>query len=128
MATTIQIVKRRQLKRSLHAPNASGLFPDNVVKFLMRSCCFVMFGAIFFKPLTNKHLAPKAEVTGSNPVGCANFFNGLWPFLQRQTGVCPENVRKICSRAVAGKIRNRSAYYRPLSPGDAPVTIQGECK
>jgi hypothetical protein len=21
---------------------------------------------------------PKAEVTGSNPVGCANYFNGLW--------------------------------------------------
>jgi hypothetical protein len=30
-----------------------------------------------FNDLTNKHLAPKAEVTGSNPVGCANLFNWL---------------------------------------------------
>ena len=32
---------------------------------------------IFFNDLGGKHLAPKAEVTGSNPVGCANDFNGL---------------------------------------------------
>ena len=29
---------------------------------------------IFFNDLGGKHLAPKAEVTGSNPVGCANDF------------------------------------------------------
>jgi hypothetical protein len=33
--------------------------------------------SIFFNDLWGKHLAPKAEVTGSNPVGCANDFNGL---------------------------------------------------
>jgi hypothetical protein len=32
---------------------------------------------IFFNDLAGKNLAPKAEVTGSNPVGCANDFNGL---------------------------------------------------
>ena len=30
--------------------------------------------SIFFNDLGGKHLAPKAEVTGSNPVGCANDF------------------------------------------------------
>ena len=38
---------------------------------------FEGFGANKFKYLTDKHLAPKAEVTGSNPVGCANDFNDL---------------------------------------------------
>ena len=42
--------------------------------FLMRSWCFIEFGACFFKYLIDKNLAPKAEVTGSNPVGCANDF------------------------------------------------------
>ena len=36
--------------------------------------------SIFFNDLGGKHLAPKAEVTGSNPVGCANVFNGLYKF------------------------------------------------
>ncbi len=39
--------------------------------FPMRSWCFVGFGACFFNDLADKHQAPKAEVTGSNPVGCA---------------------------------------------------------
>jgi hypothetical protein len=43
----------------------------------MRSWGFEGFGANKFKYLADKHLAPKAEVTGSNPVGCANEFNGL---------------------------------------------------
>jgi hypothetical protein len=30
-----------------------------------------------FSYLADKQLAPKAEVTGSNPVGCANIFNWL---------------------------------------------------
>jgi hypothetical protein len=38
---------------------------------------FGRFRSIFFNDLGVKHLAPKAEVTGSNPVGCANDFNGL---------------------------------------------------
>ena len=33
--------------------------------------------SIFINDLRGKRLAPKAEVTGSNPVGCANLFNGL---------------------------------------------------
>jgi hypothetical protein len=45
--------------------------------FLMCSWGFGGFGANKFNDLANKHLAPKAEVTGSNPVGCANDFNGL---------------------------------------------------
>ena len=32
---------------------------------------------LFFNDLGGKHLAPKAEVTGSNPVGCAKSFNSL---------------------------------------------------
>jgi hypothetical protein len=35
------------------------------------------FGLYFFNDLENVCLAPKAEVTGSNPVGCANLFNWL---------------------------------------------------
>jgi hypothetical protein len=45
--------------------------------FPMCSWGFEGFGANKFNDLANKHLAPKAEVTGSNPVGCANDFNGL---------------------------------------------------
>ena len=40
--------------------------------FPMRSWCFVRVRSNKFNNLANKHLAPKAEVTGSNPVGCAN--------------------------------------------------------
>ena len=40
--------------------------------FLMRSWCLVSMRFNKFKYLADKHLAPKAEVTGSNPVGCAN--------------------------------------------------------
>ena len=32
---------------------------------------------LFFNDLGGNRLAPKAEVTGSNPVGCANLFNWL---------------------------------------------------
>ena len=35
---------------------------------------------IFFNDLGGKHLAPKAAVTGSNPVGCANDFKELVDF------------------------------------------------
>ena len=67
-----------KLRRPLaHVQIASGLFPDNAVMFPMRSWCFVGFGANKFNDLANKRLAPKAEVTGSNPVGCANDFNEL---------------------------------------------------
>jgi hypothetical protein len=31
----------------------------------------------FFNRARSKYVAPKAEVTGSTPVGCANDFNGL---------------------------------------------------
>ena len=43
---------------------------------------------------------PKAEVTGSNPVGCANDFNYLDVYFAPQKVPCPENVRRICSREV----------------------------
>jgi hypothetical protein len=45
--------------------------------FPMCSWGFEGFGANKLKYLADKHLAPKAEVTGSNPVGCASDFNGL---------------------------------------------------
>jgi hypothetical protein len=38
---------------------------------------FGRFRSIFFNDLGVKHLAPKADVTCSNPVGCANDFNWL---------------------------------------------------
>jgi hypothetical protein len=37
---------------------------------------FGRFQPIFFNDLGVKHLAPKAGVTGSNPVGCAIFSMG----------------------------------------------------
>jgi hypothetical protein len=42
----------------------------------MRSGCFVRFRAIFFRYLADKQLAPKAEITGSNPVIFSNDVNG----------------------------------------------------
>ncbi len=47
---------------------------------------------IFFNDLSGKHLAPKAKVTGSNPVGCANDFNGLHDNYQ---GSCLGYIRII---------------------------------
>lgn len=38
---------------------------------------FGLIQSIFFNDLGGNRLAPKAEITGSNPVGCANSFNGL---------------------------------------------------
>jgi hypothetical protein len=51
---------------------ASGLFPDNTVMFPMRSWCLVSIRFNKFSYLADMHFSPKAEVTGSNPVGCAN--------------------------------------------------------
>jgi hypothetical protein len=48
--------------------------------------------SIFFNDLGGKHLAPKAEVTGSNPVGCANDFNDLDVYFVPQKVPCPENL------------------------------------
>ena len=63
-----------KLRRPLaHVQIASGLFPDNAVMFPMRSWCFVWVRANKYNDLADKCLAPKAEVTGSNPVGCAKF-------------------------------------------------------
>jgi hypothetical protein len=63
----------------------------------MCSWAFVGFGANKFKYLADKHLAPKAEVTGSNPVGCANDFRDLGEIFASQKVPCPKNVRRICS-------------------------------
>jgi hypothetical protein len=43
---------------------------------------------------------PKAEVTGSNPVGCANDFKDLGGIFASQKVPCPESVRRICSLEV----------------------------
>jgi hypothetical protein len=61
-----------------------------------------------FNHLANENLAPKAEVTGSNPVARANDFNGLCLFLHCQKSACPQNVRRIRIRAVPGKCGNCS--------------------
>ena len=45
--------------------------------FLMCSCRFLSIRHNKFRYLADKYLAPTAEVTGSNPVGCANLFNEL---------------------------------------------------
>jgi hypothetical protein len=67
---------------------------------------FAPFGRVqplFFNDLGGKHLAPKAEVTGSNPVGCANHFKYLGDIFASQKVPCPENVRRICSLEVPGR-------------------------
>ena len=69
---------------------------------------------------------PKAEVTGSNPVGCANDFNELNEILTLLKVACPQFVLRIRSRAVPGKIGKSSAAQGPNSPRDTPVTIKGE--
>ena len=53
--------------------------------FPMCSWGFEGFGANKFKYLADKHLAPKAEVTGSNPVGCANDFSDVLECFAVQT-------------------------------------------
>ena len=68
--------------------------------FPMRSRCFVMVRANKFKYLASNLLAPKAEVTGSNPVGCANFFKYL---SDKSTAVIlpfPDYFRITCSAQV----------------------------
>jgi hypothetical protein len=68
----------------------------------------------------------KAEVTGSNPVGCANGFNELDLFLHCQKSACPQYVLRIRSRAVPGIGGKCSVTQGPDSPCDASVTIKGE--
>ena len=73
------------------------------------------------------HFAHKAEVTGSNPVGCVNYFNGLDDFCAFQKLPVPENFRRICSRAVPGKIGKCSNAHRRTSPCGNSVMNNGEC-
>ena len=68
--------------------------------FPMRSWCFMAIHINKFNYLADKRLAPKAEVTGSNPVGCANLFNNLDRILHCPKSACPDYVRIMCSRAV----------------------------
>jgi hypothetical protein len=58
---------------------------------------FGRFQSIFFNDLGVKHLAPKAEVTGSNPVGCANDFKDLDLKTTYRFLPIPDNFRIICS-------------------------------
>jgi hypothetical protein len=51
------------------------------------------FVAIKIKYLVDKHLAPKAEVTGSNPVGRANDFNWLDEIVPEQKVLLPDYFR-----------------------------------
>ena len=111
-----------------HVQIASGLFPDNAVTFLMCSWCFVGFGANKFNDLANKRLAPKAEVTGSNPVGCVNYFNWLDEISAVQKPPFPQFVLRIRSCAVPGTGRNCSTSTKQTSLRDAPVTFRGEIK
>jgi hypothetical protein len=76
-------------------------------------------------PKDKVYYPPKAEVTGSNPVGCANDFNNLMAILHCQKSACPQNVLRIRSRAVPGTGGNCSVTYWPNSPCDASVTNKG---
>ena len=90
----------------------------------VHSGAFGRIQSIFFNDLRGKHLAPKAEVTGSNPVGCANDFNMLDAIFAVPKVACPQFVLRIRSRAVPGKIEKCSAAQGPNSPHDTPVTIK----
>ncbi len=50
----------------------SGECPDNTGFIQMESASFGRIQSLFFSDLEGKRLASKAEVAGSNPVGCAN--------------------------------------------------------
>ena len=58
---------------------------------------------VIFYDLGGKHLAPKAEVTGSNPVGCANLFKYLDLIITDRFLSILDNFRIIRSRAVLGR-------------------------
>jgi hypothetical protein len=75
----------------------------------MRSWGFEGFGANKFKYLADKHLAPKAEVTGSNPVGFANDFNNLNETVTLRILPFPDYFRIMCSWAVPGRFGNCTA-------------------
>ena len=68
--------------------------------FPMHSRCFASVSLNKFNYLVAEHLAPKAEVTGSNPVGCANVFNELNPKSATVILPFPDYFRIMCSRAV----------------------------
>ena len=114
--------------RSVRAQIASGLFPDNAVMFPMHSCCFMVVRVNKFNNLADMHLAPKAEVTGSNPVGCVNYFNWLDEISAVQKPPFPQFVLRIRSCAVPGTGRNCSTSTKQTSLRDAPVTFRGEIK
>jgi hypothetical protein len=52
---------------------------------------------------------PKAEVTGSNPVGCANDFKDLSDKVTLRKLPFPDYFRIMCSRAVLGRFGNCTA-------------------
>ena len=105
----------------------SGECPENAGSVRAQLAKFGRIQPIFFNDLGGKHLAHKAEVTGSNPVGYANYFNGLDDFCAFQKLPVPENFRRICSRVVPGKIGKCSNANRRTSPHGTSVTNNGEC-
>ena len=53
--------------------DAIGARPENRGFNWEQLASFGLIQSLFFNDLGSKRLAPKAEVTGSNPVGCANY-------------------------------------------------------
>jgi hypothetical protein len=67
------------------------------------------------------HSSPKAEVTGSNPVGCANLLNGLASTVASDQGYlsaqCPRNVFPARSGRSALSVQNvNKTPNRPRLP------------
>jgi hypothetical protein len=72
---------------------------------------------------------PKAEVTGSNPVGCANDFNNLNDRTTLRKLRFPDYFRIMCSRAVPGRFGNCTAAPQlTVDPLFSPSGIRREAE
>jgi hypothetical protein len=75
---------------------------------------FGLIQQIFFNDLGGKHLAPKAEVTGSNPVGCANDFNWLRDWFEGSGLGYVRLILAVVTPFVLG-VQNRTSFeFRQL--------------
>jgi hypothetical protein len=69
--------------------------------------------------MIGKRSNPLNLMVRCDPVGCANDFNWLGKYYALQKVPCPENVRRIRSRAVPGKVGNCSRTNRGRVPARA---------
>ena len=92
--------------------------------FPLRSWCFVDIRVNIFNYLGNKHLAPKAEVTGSNPVGCANIFNNLHPKAICRILLFPDNAMKLFRSRQIAIVDDGGLHHMPVRfTGKAEKTL-----